>query len=44
MPVIPKDTDVERPGDAWKDFLGSVDKKTTFDILDYFYNQYLTHL
>ena len=26
-------------GDAWVDLMGKCDKKTTFDILDYFYDQ-----
>lgn len=26
-------------GDAWQDFMGKCDKKTTFEILDYFYQQ-----
>ncbi len=26
-------------GDAWKGFMGECDKKTTFEILDYFYEQ-----
>ncbi|KAJ9356273.1 hypothetical protein DTO280E4_6099 [Paecilomyces variotii] len=25
-------------GDAWKDFMGECDKKTTFEILDFFYD------
>ena len=26
-------------GDAWKGFMGACDKKTTFEILDYFFEQ-----
>lgn len=26
-------------GDAWKDFMGECNKDTTFEILDYFYEQ-----
>jgi hypothetical protein len=26
-------------GDAWKSFMGEMDKKTVFEILDFFYDQ-----
>lgn len=26
-------------GDSWKDIMGTCDKKTSMEILDYFYNQ-----
>lgn len=26
-------------GDAWEDFMGKCDKKTSFEIMDYFFDQ-----